>query len=127
MTALAVATTLAISAPVALGFTVKDIRIDGISRTEPGTVLSHLPFRVGDEFNDAQSNAAIHALYKSGLFRDVRIDTEGNVVIVTVQERPAVASIDTQGFKAFDKDTIRKSLNNVGLSEGRVFNPATLD
>ena len=31
-------------------FTIKDIRVEGIQRTEPGTVFSHLPFQVGDEY-----------------------------------------------------------------------------
>lgn len=127
MTALAVAAAIATISASAAAFTIKDIRIDGISRTEPGTVLSHLPFRVGDDFNEQQGNEAIHALYRSGLFRDVQIGSEGNVVVVTVQERPAVASIDTQGIRLLDKDSIGKSLNNAGLAEGRVFNPATLE
>ena len=68
-------------------FVIKDIRIEGIARTEPGTVLSHLPFQVGDEFTDAKGNTAIHALYGSGLFRDVRLERDGDVLVVQVQER----------------------------------------
>ena len=108
-------------------FVIKDIRIEGIARTEPGTVLSHLPFQVGDEFTDAKGNTAIHALYGSGLFRDVRLQRDGNVLVVQVQERPAVASISTQGIRAFDHSAIEQSLRDVGLAEGRIFDHATLD
>ena len=108
-------------------FTIKDIRIEGIARTEPGTVLSHLPFQVGDDFTTAKGDTAIHALYRSGLFRDVRLEQEGDVLVVQVQERPAVASIATQGIRAFDKSAIEKSLRDVGLAEGRIFDNATLD
>lgn len=108
-------------------FVIQDIRIEGIARTEPGTVLSHLPFQVGDEFTDAKGNTAIHALYGSGLFRDVRLEREGNVLVIQLQERPAVASISTQGIHAFDNAAIEQSLRDVGMAEGRIFDQATLD
>lgn len=108
-------------------FVIQDIRIKGIARTEPGTVLSHLPFQVGDEFTDAKGNTAIHALYGSGLFRDVRLEREGNVLVIQLQERPAVASISTQGIHAFDNAAIEQSLRDVGMAEGRIFDHATLD
>ena len=92
---------------MANAFTIKDIRIEGIARTEPGTVLSHLPFRVGDEFTTVKGDNAIHSLYRSGLFRDVRLEQEGDVLVVQLQERPAVASISTQGIRAFDKSGSR--------------------
>ena len=112
---------------MANGFTIKDIRIEGIARTEPGTVLSHLPFRVGDEFTTAKGDSAIHSLYRSGLFRDVRLEQEGDVLVVQLQERPAVATISTQGIRAFDKSAIEQSLRDVGMAEGRIFDRATLD
>ena len=108
-------------------FVIKDIRIEGIARTEPGTVLSHLPFQVGDEFTSAKGNTAIHALYGSGLFRDVRLGRDGNVLVIEVQERPAVDSINTQGIRAFDHSAIEQSLRDVGLAEGRIFDHAILD
>lgn len=115
------------AAAAASDFVIQDIRIEGIARTEPGTVLSHLPFQVGDEFTDAKGNTAIHALYGSGLFRDVRLEREGNVLVIQLQERPAVASISTQGIRAFDNAAIEQSLRDVGMAEGRIFDHATLD
>ncbi len=108
-------------------FTIKDIRIEGIARTEPGTVLSHLPFQVGDEFTLEKGDTAIHSLYGSGLFRDVRLEQDGDVLVVMLQERPAVASISTQGIRAFDESAIEQSLRDVGMAEGRIFDHATLD
>lgn len=108
-------------------FTIKDIRIEGIARTEPGTVLSHLPFQVGDEFTQEKGDTAIHSLYGSGLFRDVRLEQDGDVLVVMLQERPAVASISTQGIRAFDESAIEQSLRDVGMAEGRIFDHATLD
>lgn len=115
------------AAAFAQQFTIKDIRVEGIARTEPGTVFSHLPFRVGDEYTPEKGSQAIRALYLSGLFRDVNLAQDGDVVVVNLTERPAVATIQTNGIKAFDKDEVEKSLRGAGLAEGRIFNSATLD
>lgn len=111
----------------AAAFTISDIRVEGISRTEPGTVFSHLPFRAGDEYTAEKGTRAIHALYASGLFRDVTLTQDGDVLVVHIVERPAVAMIETSGIKAFDKDAVEKSLRDVGMAEGRIFDQAVLE
>ena len=111
----------------AAAFTISDIRVEGISRTEPGTVFSHLPFRAGDEYTAEKGTRAIHALYASGLFRDVTLTQDGDVLVVHIVERPAVATIETSGIKAFDKDAVEKSLRDVGMAEGRIFDQAVLE
>lgn len=111
----------------AAAFTISDIRVEGIVRTEPGTVFSHLPFRVGDDFTPEKGSRAIHSLYQSGLFRDVSLSQDGDVLVVSLIERPAVATIETHGIKAFDKDAVEKSLRDVGMAEGRIFDQATLE
>ncbi len=108
-------------------FTVKDIRVEGIQRTEAGTVFSYLPVRVGDTFNDEKAAAAIKALYATGFFKDVRIEAEGEVLVVAVEERPAIASVDFSGTKEFDKDTLRKSLKELGLGESRILDKSLVD
>jgi len=90
-------------------FTVKDIRVEGIQRTEAGTVFSYLPVRVGETYNDEKGAAAIKALYATGFFKDVRIEVEGDVLVVILEERPAIASVDFSGTKEFDKDQLTKS------------------
>ena len=111
----------------ASAFTISDIRVEGIARTEPGTVFSHLPFRAGDEYTAEKGTRAIHSLYQSGLFRDVALSQDGDVLVVRVVERPAVATIETHGIKAFDKDAVEKSLRDVGMAEGRIFDQSTLE
>ncbi len=111
----------------ASAFVISDIRVEGLMRTEPGTVFSHLPFRSGDEYTPDQGTRAIHSLYQSGLFKDVSLTQDGDVLVVKVIERPAVATIETHGIKAFDKAGVETSLRDVGLAEGRIFDQATLD
>ena len=124
--AAAVLAAFAVSAAAQV-FTIRDIRVEGIQRTEPGTVFSHLPFRVGDEYTPERGTEAIHSLYGSGLFRDVSVGADGDVIVIRITERPAVASIETSGIKAFDKDGVEKSLRDVGLAEGRIFDQSVLD
>jgi outer membrane protein insertion porin family len=108
-------------------FVVKDIRVEGIQRIEAGTVFNYLPIKVGDRMTDEKSSAAIRALFATGFFRDVRLEVQGNVLIVSLQERPAIASIDFSGMKEFEKDKVKQGLRDVGFQEGRIFDRALLD
>jgi outer membrane protein insertion porin family len=108
-------------------FTVKDIRVEGLQRTEPGTVFSYLPIKVGEVMNEERARAALRALYATGFFSDVRLEHENDVLVVFVQERPAVAQIDFSGMKEFEPDAVRKVLRENGLAEGRIFDRSVLD
>ncbi|MDY7572802.1 outer membrane protein assembly factor BamA [Actimicrobium sp. CCI2.3] len=108
-------------------FIVKDIRVEGIQRTEAGTVFSYLPVRVGETFSDDKGSAAIKALYATGFFKDVRIEAEGDVLVVLVEERPAIAAVDFTGIKEFDKDQLNKALKDIGLGESRTYDKALVD
>lgn len=108
-------------------FTIKDIRIEGIQRTEAGTVFSYLPIKAGETMSDEKAVQAIKALFATGFFRDVRIEQEGEVLVVVVEERPAIASIDFVGIKEFDKDQLKKGLKEVGLAESRIFDRSLME
>jgi outer membrane protein insertion porin family len=108
-------------------FEMRDIRVEGLQRVEPGTVFASLPFRVGDTYTDEKGTAAIRGLFALGLFKDVRIEVNGNVVVVVVEERPVIAAVDFIGTKEFEKDTLKKALRDIGLTEGRAFDKALAD
>ncbi|NLF53286.1 MAG: outer membrane protein assembly factor BamA [Thauera phenolivorans] len=108
-------------------FTVKDIRVEGIQRTEAGTVFNYLPVRVGERFDEGQAADAIRALFATGFFSDVAIEVEDEVIVVVVDERPAIAQIDFDGVKEFDKDALKAGLREVGLAESRIFDRALLE
>lgn len=108
-------------------FAVKDIRVEGIQRTEAGTVFSYLPVKVGDVLNDEKAAQSIKALFATGFFKDVRIEVDKDVMIVVLQERPAIAKLDFVGMKEFEKDAITKALKEIGLAEGRIFDRALLE
>ena len=108
-------------------FVLKDIRVEGLQRSDAGTVFASLPFRIGDTYSDEKGAAALRALFATGLYKDVRIDIDNGVVIVIVEERPVIANIDFVGLKEFDKDQLVKSLKDFGISDGQPFDKALAD
>lgn len=107
--------------------TIRDIRIEGIQRIEAGTVFSYLPVRVGDLLDDERSDQALKALFDTGFFKDVRLELEGDVLVVIVEERPSIASIEVEGSKEFPADALKSSLQELGLGIARTFDRALLD
>ena len=108
-------------------FVVKDIRVEGIQRTEAGTVFSYLPVKVGETMTEEKASQAIKSLFATGFFKDVRIEVDGDVLVVALEERPAISKIDFVGMKEFDKDQITKALKEIGIAESRIFDRAMLD
>ncbi len=108
-------------------FVVEDIRVEGIQRTDAGTVFTYLPVKVGDTMDNERASEAIKALFKTGFFNDVRLDRSGNVLVVIVQERPAIADIKVTGSKQFPAKQLEEGLRQVGLKESRIFDRALLN
>ena len=108
-------------------FKIKDIRVEGIQRTEAGTVFSYMPVKVGDIMDNEKAAATIKALFATGFFKDVRLEYDGDVLIVQVQERPAIGQIDLIGLKEFPPEQLKDAFKQIGLSEGRIFDRSLLD
>ena len=125
--ALIAGSVIAFNALAADPFNVRDIRVEGLQRVEPGTVFASIPFRVGDDYTEEKGAAAIRSLFALGLFKDVRIEVNGDVLVLIVEERPNIAAVEFIGTKEFDKDTLKKALKDIGLAEGRPFDKALAD
>ncbi len=126
----ALAVSLALVAGAAWGaepVTVKDIRIEGIQRTEAGTVFNYLPVKVGDKVDDDRAADAIRALFATGFFSDVKVSVEGDVLVVSVTERPAIFTIDINGAKDITKDSLKDALKTVGIAESRIYDKSLID
>jgi outer membrane protein insertion porin family len=108
-------------------FKLRDIRVEGLQRTDAGTVFASLPFRAGDTYTDEKGAAALRALFATGLFKDVRIDIDGDVVVVIIDERSVIANLDFVGLKEFDKETLTKTLKEFGIGAGQPFDKALAD
>ncbi len=108
-------------------FRLQDIQIEGLERIEAGTVFTYLPVKVGDELDEDNTANIARELYKSGFFNDIQLRREGNILVVTVKEKPAIASINFDGNKILDDEQLTEVLTNVGIANGRVFNRSVLE
>ncbi len=108
-------------------FRVSDIRVEGLQRISPGTVFNFLPVQVGDRFTPFESERTIRALFKSGYFKNVRLEQDGDVLVVFVTERPAIADIKIQGNDDLETEPLLDSLKDIGLAKGLVFDRSLLE
>ncbi|MGV6827307.1 MAG: outer membrane protein assembly factor BamA [bacterium] len=111
----------------AASYTFEDIRIEGLQRISAGTVFNYLPIKPGDSLDDSQTPELIRALYKTGFFKDVRLEKEGGVLNIVVTERPSIDKINLEGNKSIKEEDLRKGLTEIGLAEGRTFNRSVLN
>jgi outer membrane protein insertion porin family len=108
-------------------FRISDIRVEGLQRVSAGTVFSALPVRVGDSVNQSDIQNATRELFKVGFFTDVAIERDGDVLVLVLKERPAINKIELEGNKAIKSENLMDSLKKNNLSEGQIFQRATLD
>lgn len=122
---------LALAAPaqaqITDGFVIQDIRIEGLQRISPGTVLSYLPVERGDRIDRSRAAEALRALYRTGFFNDVRLDRQDNILVISLEERPAIDKITLVGNKAIKTEDLLKGLRGIGLAEGETFDRLALD
>jgi outer membrane protein insertion porin family len=109
------------------GFVVKDIQVSGLQRISVGTVFNYLPVNVGETLLNKDIAPAIRALFKTGFFKDITLQREGNVLLVIVQERPSISEINIEGNEDLSTEDLLTALKTIGLSKGKVFNRQILD
>lgn len=107
-------------------FVVRDIRVEGLQRISPGTVFNYLPVKIGQRIESEETGDIIRALFKTGFFKDVKLERQGDVLIVFATERPAIAQIKIEGNKSLETEPLLLALKDIGLAEGRVFNRSIL-
>ena len=125
--ALAASLSLPAMAQTVEPFTVRDIRIDGLQRIAAGTVFTYLPVERGEVMDQSAAGETIRALYRTGFFEDVRLDRQGDILVVTVAERPAINKLTLQGNKDIKTEDLTKGLRDIGLAEGETFDRLALD
>ena len=115
------------AAAAAEAFVVKDIRLEGLQRITAGTVFNYLPVKVGDTVDGTRTSGALRALFGTGFFRDVRLERDGDTLVVSVVERPSIAGIEFAGNVDLKTDDLLSALEQMGFAQGRVFNRSTFD
>ena len=100
---------------------VNDIRISGLQRVSAGSVFNVMPIAVGDTVDVYDLQTTAKTVFKTGQFDDIELGREGNTLIISLKERPSIASIELDGNKALKTEDLLKGLDDAGLSQGQVF------
>ncbi|RFF30271.1 outer membrane protein assembly factor BamA [Wenzhouxiangella sediminis] len=108
-------------------FRISDIRVDGLQRLSEGNIFSYVPLEVGDTMTPSLARSTIRDLWETGFFDDVRLSREGDVLVVTVEERPAISAISIAGNRQIKTEDLMPALANIGIAEGEIFNKLELD
>ena len=90
--------------------TVREIRVEGIQRIEPETVRSSMSIRAGDPFDPERIDRSLKTLFGTGLFADVSIRREGDVLIVRVVENPIINRLAFEGNDQLDDETLESEV-----------------
>jgi outer membrane protein insertion porin family len=109
------------------GFRVEDIRVEGLQRITAGTVFNYLSLKPGDVVAYDRTADIVRELYKTGFFKDVRLEQDGDVLVVIVSERPAISEINFSGNKSIESEVLKEGLKDAGLAEGRTFDRSVLE
>jgi len=108
-------------------FVISDIRVEGLQRISEGTVFNYMPVDTNELLTAAKGRQAIRALFQTGFFSDINLERDGNILVIRVQERPAIAAVVLSGNKAIKDEDMRPVLADIGLAQGEVFQPQSLD
>lgn len=108
-------------------FLVEDIRLEGLQRVSPGIVFRNFPVSAGDDVDELALASSTRKLFKSGYFDDIQLKRDGNVLILTLLERPSVSLIKLEGNSVLESDMLLDGLKQTGLQEGDVFKRSTLE
>ena len=108
-------------------FVVADIRVEGLQRIAPGSVFAALPVDIGDIVDGPSVRAVSRNLFFTGNFDDITVGRDGNVLVITVAERPSISEIAIDGNKAIETEALLDGLKGAGLAVGQVFQRSTLE
>ncbi|MCY4051648.1 MAG: outer membrane protein assembly factor BamA [Gammaproteobacteria bacterium] len=108
-------------------FVITDIRVEGLTRLEEGTVFNYLPLKVGDEVDEEETRLSIKELFGTGFFQDVQLEQDGTTLVVKVVERPSIRTITINGNREIKTEDIEQGLRDAGLIEGRIFRQPVLN
>lgn len=124
---LATLLTVCAQAAHAASFTVSDIRVEGLQRVSAASVFNAFPVNTNDQVDDQELAAAVQELFATGLFEDIRLAREGDVLVIEVEERPTISQLNISGNEQLSEEDLRNGLKQAGISEGQVLQLSTID
>lgn len=107
-------------------FVVKAVRIEGLQNLTTKSVLTYVPVKAGQEFNDSDSDRLLKAMYKTGFFDNVSVLRQQNTLVIAVKERPMITLIKVTGNSEISLDKIQPVMKKIGLAAGQIYDPMKL-
>ncbi|MEO5335567.1 MAG: outer membrane protein assembly factor BamA [Magnetospirillum sp. WYHS-4] len=87
------------------GGIIRQVQVEGAQRVEPDTVRSYLLIQPGDAYEPSRIDRSLKSLFATGLFADVTLKREGDVLVVSVVENPVINRVAFEGNRKLeDKD-----------------------
>ena len=101
-------------------FTISDIRLEGLQRVSASPVFAAMSVRVGDTVDGEDLRQTMQSIFDTGFFTNIQIARDGDVLILVLQERPAIKEINIDGNKVIKTEQLVEIMNDNGLSEGEI-------
>src|SRR5271168_74740 len=102
----------AVAAPPDTVITTKSIVVEGNRRVEADTIRSYFKAAPGEPLDAAKIDAALKALYATGLFQDVRITHSGGKLVVTVIEAQVINRLAFEGNKRMKDEQLKEEIQS---------------
>ncbi len=108
-------------------FEVTDIRVEGLQRVSAASVFNAFPISARDRVDDRELAEAVRSLFATGLFDDIELARDGDVLVIQVVERPTISRLNISGNRRLSESDLRDGLRQAGLVEGQVLQISTLE
>ena len=108
------------------GEKISDIKIEGLQRLDAGLVFNSLPFEINDDIDSINYSNTISLLYATGQFRDIVIEKEGSVIIISLREKPLLFQLNFHGTEIFQPEALTQALNQMNITTGMVLDDSDL-
>lgn len=104
-----------------------EVRVKGNQIISTATILNQMKAHKGNPLVQNDVNEDLKRLYKTGYFRDIRMEVEeekeGYRLVVIVDEKPIIRQIVINGFSSFKENDLRKELK---ILEGQILDEKIL-
>ncbi|ARC54870.1 hypothetical protein AOQ88_01245 [Candidatus Riesia sp. GBBU] len=108
-------------------FIVKKMIFSGLNHISNSTLAKIIPIRIGEKFIGNTSKKIVKTLSDTGLFENINIFMEKNILTIKVREKPIIKSIKFFGKTVLANDLLYKKLIDNNLKIGLPFEENKLE
>ena len=98
---------------------ISEIKVSGNLRVAEGTILSYLPVQIGDIVSTGFLSQSLEQLFSTDLFKDIKLEIDGTVLIVSIVENPIINRVNIEGNDAISDERL---LEVIDVQPRRVYN-----